>query len=38
VAGAQWALIAAAVGAADGIVKLFTLFGGCEDWLLWRLR
>ena len=21
-----------------GIVKLFTLFGGCEDWLLWRLR
>jgi APA family basic amino acid/polyamine antiporter len=24
--------------ALDGIVKLFTLFGGCEDWLLWRLR
>ena len=21
-----------------GIVKLLTLFGGCEDWLLWRLR
>src|SRR6478752_10132218 len=23
---------------ADGIVKLLTLFGGCEDWSLWRLR
>jgi hypothetical protein len=22
----------------EGIVKLFTLCGGCEDWLLWRLR
>ena len=22
----------------DGIVKLLTLFGGCEDWSLWRLR
>ena len=22
----------------EGIVKLLTLFGGCEDWLLWRLR
>ena len=22
----------------NGIVKLFTMFGGCEDWLLWRLR
>ena len=21
-----------------GIVNLLTLFGGCEDWLLWRLR
>ena len=21
-----------------GIVKLLTLCGGCEDWLLWRLR
>ena len=21
-----------------GIVKLLTLFGGCEDWSLWRLR
>ena len=23
---------------ADGIVKLLTLCGGCEDWSLWRLR
>ena len=22
----------------DGIVKLLTLCGGCEDWSLWRLR
>jgi len=21
----------------EGIVKLLTLFGGCEDWSLWRL-
>ena len=25
-------------GDRHGIVKLLTLFGGCEDWSLWRLR
>jgi hypothetical protein len=24
--------------AGHGIVNLLTLFGGCEDWSLWRLR
>jgi hypothetical protein len=25
-------------GGDDGIVKLLTMCGGCEDWSLWRLR
>ncbi len=37
-AHSQGLRIAQDSGTRQGIVKLLTLFGGCEDWSLWRLR